>query len=314
MKPGVNTRRNTITPTTSLSMSTTVKGFLNASISGITFGLIPLFAIPVLATGMHSTSVLIYRYAFGCLAMLGMLMFHRTRMWLAFGDFLRILLLSAMYAVSSIALIEGYNYMASGIATTLLFSYPVWTLLLSVLFLHERLSLTTAVAIGIAVAGVFFLSGILDGNGSMEGLTGLFLLLLSGFLYAVYMVVFPRMRIRQMPSLKLTFYIFFFAMLILTLYATFTRGRIDPIDTRSQLVNLFLLGVVPTAVSNVTLIMALKQISSTMAAVLGAFEPMTAMCVGILLFGEPLTLPIVIGFILIITSVFILVLSKRKTG
>ena len=238
-------------------MSTTVKGFLNASISGITFGLIPLFAIPVLATGMHSTSVLIYRYAFGCLAMLGMLMFHRTRMWLAFGDFLRILLLSAMYAVSSIALIEGYNYMASGIATTLLFSYPVWTLLLSVVFLHERLSLTTAVAIGIAVAGVFFLSGILDGNGSMEGLTGLFLLLLSGFLYAVYMVIFPRMRIRQMPSLKLTFYIFFFAMLILTLYATFTRGRIDPIDTRSQLVNLFLLGVVPTAVSIVTLIMAL---------------------------------------------------------
>ena len=239
MKQGVKARRNTITPTTSLSMSTTVKGFLNASISGITFGLIPLFAIPVLATGMHSTSVLIYRYAFGCLAMLGMLMFNRTRMRLAFGDFLRILLLSSMYAVSSIALIEGYNYMASGIATTLLFSYPVWTLLLSVLFLHERLSLTTAVAIGIAVAGVFFLSGILDGNGSMEGLTGLFLLLLSGFLYAVYMVIFPRMRIRQMPSLKLTFYIFFFAMLILTLYATFTRGRIDPIDTRSQLVNLF---------------------------------------------------------------------------
>ena len=108
-------------------MSSTIKGFFNASISGITFGLIPLFAVPVLATGMHSTSVLIYRYAFGCLAMLGMLMFHRTRMWLAFGDFLRILFLSSVYAASSITLIEGYNYMASGIATTLLFSYPVWT-------------------------------------------------------------------------------------------------------------------------------------------------------------------------------------------
>lgn len=293
-------------------MSPTVKGFLNASISGITFGLIPLFALPVLNTGMHSTSVLIYRYAFGCLAMLGMLMFHRTRMWLAFGDFLRILLLSSMYAVSSITLIEGYNYMASGIATTLLFSYPVWTCLLSVVFLHEKLSATTAIAI--AVGGVFFLSGILDGQGDMQGLTGLFLLLTSGFLYAVYMVAFPRMRIRKIPSLKLTFYIFFFAMLILALYATFTRGRIDPIDTHNQLINLFLLGLVPTAISNVTLIISLKQISSTMAAVLGAFEPMTAMCVGILLFGEPLTLPIVIGFVLIITSVLILVLSKRKTG
>ena len=165
-------------------MSPTVKGFLNASISGITFGLIPLFALPVLNTGMHSTSVLIYRYAFGCLAMLGMLMFHRTRMWLAFGDFLRILLLSSMYAVSSITLIEGYNYMPSGIATTLLFSYPVWTCLLSVVFLHEKLSATTAIAIAIAVGGVFFLSGILDGQGDMQGLTGLFLLLTSGFLYA----------------------------------------------------------------------------------------------------------------------------------
>lgn len=295
-------------------MSPTVKGFLNASISGITFGLIPLFAIPVLNTGMHSTSVLIYRYAFGCLAMLGMLMFHRTRMWLAFGDFLRILLLSSMYAVSSITLIEGYNYMASGIATTLLFSYPVWTCLLSVVFLHEKLSATTAIAIAIAVGGVFFLSGILDGQGDIQGLTGLFLLLTSGFLYAVYMVAFPRMRIRKIPSLKLTFYIFFFAMIILALYATFTRGRIDSIDTHNQLINLFLLGLVPTAISNVTLIISLKQISSTLAAVLGAFEPMTAMCVGILLFGEPLTLPIVIGFVLIITSVLILVLSKRKTG
>ena len=280
-------------------MSSTIKGFFNASISGITFGLIPLFAVPVLATGMHSTSVLIYRYAFGCLAMLGMLMFHRTRMWLAFGDFLRILFLSSVYAASSITLIEGYNYMASGIATTLLFSYPVWTCLLSVVFLHERLSATTAISIAIAVAGVFFLSGILDGG---------------GFLYAVYMVAFPRMRIRKMPSLKLTFYIFFFAMLILALYGTFTRGRIDPIETHSQFINLFLLGLVPTAISNVTLIISLKQISSTMAAVLGVFEPMTAMCVGILLFGEPLTPPVVVGFVLIIAAVLILVLSKRKTG
>ena len=103
-------------------------------------------------------------------------------------------------------------------------------------------------------------------------------------------------------------------MLILALYGTFTRGRIDPIDTYSQLINLFLLGLVPTAISNVTLIISLKQISSTMAAVLGVFEPMTAMCVGILLFGEPLTLPVVVGFVLIIAAVLILVLSKHKTG
>ena len=264
---------------------------------------------------MHSTSVLIYRYAFGCLAMLSMLMFHRTRMWIAFGDFLRILFLSAVYAVSSITLIEGYNYMASGIATTLLFSYPVWTCLLSVVFLHEKLSATTAISIAIAFIGVFFLSGILDGGGSMKGLTGLFLLLASRFsLCCLLWLLFHECVIRKNAIAKAYFLHLFLCDAHLTLYGTFTQGRIDPIETNSQLINLFLLGLVPTAISNVTLIISLKQISSTMAAVLGVFEPMTAMCVGILLFGEPLTLPIVVGFVLIIAAVLILVLSKRKTG
>ena len=167
-------------------MSAALKGFVNAIVSAASFGLIPLFTLPVLATGMHASSILIYRYAFGCLAMLLILMVNRSRMSLGFGDFLRTLLLSVMYAVSSITLIEGYNYMAGGIATTLLFSYPVFTLLLSVIFFHERLSWITALAILLAVGGVFCLSGLLDGGGSIHSIKGLLLVLLSGFLYAVY--------------------------------------------------------------------------------------------------------------------------------
>ena len=292
-------------------MSAALKGFVNAIVSAASFGLIPLFTLPVLATGMHASSILIYRYAFGCLAMLLILMVNRSRMSLGFGDFLRTLLLSVMYAVSSITLIEGYNYMAGGIATTLLFSYPVFTLLLSVIFFHERLSWITALAILLAVGGVFCLSGLLDGGGSIHSIKGLLLVLLSGFLYAVYMVVFPRVRVRKMPSLKITFYIFFFAMIILTLYGTFTNGRIEPIETRSQLFNLVLLGLLPTALSNLTLIVSLKQISSTLVAVLGAFEPMTAMAIGIIVFHEPFTLPIIIGFLLILFSVFLIVFFRK---
>ena len=116
-----------------------------------------------------------------------------------------------------------------------------------------------------------------------------------------------------MPSLKITFYIFFFAMIILTLYGIFTNGRIEPIETRSQLFNLVLLGLLPTALSNLTLIVSLKQISSTLVAVLGAFEPMTAMAIGIIVFHEPFTLPIIIGFLLILLSVFLIVFF-RQTG
>ena len=80
-------------------MSAALKGFVNAIVSAASFGLIPLFTLPVLATGMHASSILIYRYAFGCLAMLLILMVNRSRMSLGFGDFLRTLLLSVFLIV-----------------------------------------------------------------------------------------------------------------------------------------------------------------------------------------------------------------------
>lgn len=294
-------------------MTPSFKGYTNAIVSAISFGLIPLFTMPLLAIGMPSTSILVYRYGFGCLAMLLLLFVKKTRLTIRFGEFLRILLLSGIYALSSIALIEGYRYLPGGIATVVMFSYPVWTSLISIVFFHEKVSFRTALSILLAIGGVFCLSGMLDGSDGTGSLLGVGFELLSGLCYALYMVLFPKMKIRQMESLKVTFFIFFFAMLILMLYALFTSGRLYPVYNGTQLLNLFLLGLLPTALSNITIIMALKQINSILVAILGAFEPMTAMCVGILVFGEAFTYPIALGFGLIIASVIVLVTQKNKS-
>ena len=99
-------------------------------------------------------------------------------------------------------------------------------------------------------------------------------------------------------------------MLLLMLYAIFTSGGLPAIHTGMTLLNLFLLGLLPTVVSNITLILALKNIGSTLVAILGAFEPLTAMCIGITVFGEPFTTSIGIGFVLILIAVVLLVLKK----
>lgn len=290
-------------------MSVRARGIIEATISAATFGLIPLFSIPVLSAGMALPSLLIYRFSFGCLIMLAILIFNHTRMSLRFGDALRIGFLSSLYAISAICLITGYNYMPSGIATTLLFSYPVWTAVLSMIIFQERPGLRTVISILLAVCGVFLLSGVGSG-GDIKSVIGLLLELAAGLTYAIYMVAFPHLRISRMGSLKLTFYVFFFAMLILMLYSFFTTGRIDPIKTPNQMLNLALIGLLPTALSNVSLIMALKKISSTMVAILGAFEPLTAMAVGILVFGEALTLSVTAGFAMIISAVILLIIKK----
>ena len=284
-------------------------GFVGAITSATAFGLIPLFSLPVLATGMPSTAVLVYRFAFACLIMLVVLMYQRQSLHLHFGESLRLMLLSIAYTGSAVFLMEGYRYLSSGIATVIMFSYPAWTALLMMIFRGEKASGTTFLAIGLAVAGVCFLSGIENGVGNISVL-GICLELLSGLSYAIYMVAYPTMNIRNMPTIKVNFYIFFFTMLLLTLYAIFTSGGLPAIHTGTTLLNLFLLGLLPTVVSNITLILALKNIGSTLVAILGAFEPLTAMCIGITVFGEPFTTSIAIGFVLILTAVMLLVLKK----
>jgi len=219
--------------------------------------------------------------------------------------------LALMYAISAVCLFGSYEYMPGGVATTLLFSYPVWTEILLILFFHERLTLRISLAIVLATAGVFFLGGI----GQTEGIKssmGVILAMSSGLLYAIYMVIFPHMRVSKLPALKVNFYIFFMAMLLLILYSNFTTGGIDRISDGRSLLSLILLGLVPTTVSNVTLVRSLTLIDSASVAILGAFEPLTAMAIGITLMGEPLTITVVIGLILIISSVLILITKGRR--
>lgn len=77
-----------------------------------------------------------------------------------------------------------------------------------------------------AVVGVYFLSGA-DSASHLHGISsviGIIWEMLAGLSYAVYMVVFPRMRISKMPSIKTTFYVFFFALLMLVAYVSFTEA------------------------------------------------------------------------------------------
>lgn len=287
------------------------KGYAAAILSAATFGTIPLFSIPVMAAGMALPSVLIYRFLFGCGFMLCVMLWNHQRLGVKWTDLGRISLLAFLYAISAICLFQGYHYLPSGIATTLLFSYPVWTTLMMMVFFHRPLTPRMALALVLAVGGVCLLSD-LDGPRSSSLVTGVAFELVSGLAYAAYMVLFPHLRVRKMPSLKINFYIFLITALMMAAFSLATTGRIEPIQTLPSLGCLLLLGMVPTTLSNVMLVIALKEIDSTQVAVLGAFEPLTAMTIGILVMHEPLTAAIVIGFLLILLAVIAIVTHPEQ--
>ena len=71
-----------------------------------------------------------------------------------------------------------------------------------------------------------------------------------------------------------------------------------------------MLALIPTVVSNLALVRAVKSIGSTLTSVLGAMEPVTAVCVGIFLFGEAFTTSIGVGIALIIVAVMVIILKR----
>lgn len=282
-------------------------------LSAATFGLIPLFSIPELEAGMSSFGVLFYRFVFASVIMLVLLLLNHKSLRLTPREWVIMALFGLLYDCSAICLYYGYRYMSSGAATTLLFMYPVWTAVIMAVFYGERLSKRTILAIVLALLGVFFLSGgrTVDA-GAPWYVVGV--VLLSGLSYSVYMVLVDRLDVRRLGSLKLTFYCLFFSLIYLTVYLFVSGKGIEAVPNAPSWANLFLLGLIPTVVSNVFLIKSIEKIGSTLAAILGAFEPVIAVVVGVSLLGEAFTLRSALGISLIIFAVILLVLRRDTPG
>ena len=284
-----------------------LNGFLYGLLSSASFGLIPMFTIPAMQQGMQFESILLYRFAFATLALGVILLIDGQSFRINRRDIPSLLVLAFFYLISAVFLFWGYKFMASGIATTLHFMYPVLTTLIMMLFFREKKSIWRFMAIALAVAGVFFLSQG-DDSGSITFI-GIFIVLLSALGYALYLVTVSQLKVGQMKGLRLTFYVFLFGTLLLFI-GIGTTGHTQPIPNLHTAGNLVMLAIIPTVISNLALVRAVKCIGSTLTSVLGAMEPVTAVCVGIFMFGEPFTNSVGLGIILIITAVTVIILKR----
>ena len=287
------------------------KGFVGAIVSACTFALLPLFSVPVMNAGMETPSVLIYRFLFGSVFILIGMIYMRVDLKISLSDLWRIVILAVLNDVTALTQFYGFKFIDSGAAITIFSVYPVFTCLIMVLFFHEKLTLRTAVAIVLAVAGVGAVSGINLGGGSdADLLKGVSLALVAGLSYSLYMVLVPILRVGSMNSLKLTFYVFMLGLGFLLIFTPFTPTGIQPIGSWEVGATLLLLGLVPTAISNFTLIVGLRNIGSTLTSILGDLEPPVAMTVGVLALGESVTAVQVAGLVLIVLALTIIILKK----
>lgn len=117
-----------------------VKGYMLAVISAAAYGLIPLFLLPVTARGLSLDVTLFYRFFISALLLLAVLLWKKERLQVNGRSLLILMTLGLLFALSSESLFLAYDYVSAGIASTMLFIYPVIVVLLLAIFFGERIS------------------------------------------------------------------------------------------------------------------------------------------------------------------------------
>ena len=138
-------------------MNTRAKGYILAAVAAATYGMNPLFALPLYKEGMNPDSVLFFRYLIA-IPILGIMIKARGRNFvIKKKEVLPLIVMGVLVAVSSLTLFQSYNFMEAGIASTLLFVYPIMVTLIMALFFKEKVTLLTILCILMTLGGIALL-------------------------------------------------------------------------------------------------------------------------------------------------------------
>ncbi|UMQ42732.1 DMT family transporter [Chryseobacterium sp. Y16C] len=285
-----------------------LRGYVLGIISAISYGLLPIFILPIKHAHFSLDVTLFYRFLFSALMIGGYLLYSKESFLISKKELFIFTVLGICYALSSEFLFLGYDYLTPGIASTVLFIYPVIVALIMFFFYKEKLTKLSIGSLLLAFAGVIVLC--LKGNSLEINYLGLGIVMLSSIFYALYIVIVNKSNI-QASGFKLSFYSmlltsgFFMAKAIL-------ENESFIIPSVNTFFNFLIFAFLTTVISSLCLVYAIKDIGSTPAAILGALEPVVAVLISVLMFHEKFTFNLFLGIILILIGVILNVISDNK--
>ncbi len=286
------------------NMNTKTKGYILGTIAAATYGMNPLFALPLYKAGMNPESVLFFRYMLAIPILAVMIKARGRSFKINRKETMTLIVMGLLVAISSLTLFQSYNYMEAGIASTILFVYPIMVALIMSLVFKEKLTMMTGLCLLLALGGISMLYK--GGDGTTLSLTGTLLALASALTYAIYIVGINQTVLKSTATLTVTFYVLVFGV-TLFIIRLLTGTALTTPDKWYLWLNVLALSVFPTAISFLCTTSAIQYIGSTPTAILGALEPVTAIIFGITIFGERMTLRESIGIVMILIAVTLVI-------
>ena len=289
-------------------MDSKLRGTVCGIAAAVFYGTNPLGAMNLARDGITTNTTLFYRFTIAMLILGVMMAVQRKSFALTRRELGTLAVLGVLMGSSSTSLYFSFNFMDVGIASTLLFVYPIMVAVIMATLFREKVTLATAVSIGLALGGIALLNHTADG--SPLSVADVTLVMVSSLTYAVYIVVVNKSSLR-LSSVKLTFYVLLFGAAAILAFTLATGGSVQMLTTPRQWLFAVQLAVLPTVLSLVLMVIAVHDIGSTPTAIMGALEPMTAVAIGVVCFGEAFTVRLAVGIVLILAGVLLIIGGKE---
>ena len=276
------------------------KGYIYTALSAIIFGLMPLLTKIIIARGATSLTIAFFRVFYVTVVLFFVLKIKKIDLRLEKRDFLSAILTSIFGSgLTIIILNESYNYVDTGIATSLHFLYPLFVAILCCFFYGEKIKKKQIISLSFALVGIIcFMS---KGNGS---LFGYLLAIASGLTYAFYLVKMDKTGLVKMNAFKLSFYLALFTTIEIFTMNLYMQDVVFKMDILSYGL-LLVLALSSSFLATVLLQKGVLLLGSTRASFICLLEPVTSMIVGILWLNEALTFNKGLGGLAIIISLII---------
>lgn len=291
----------------------TLNGIFYACISSASFGFSPLFSIGLLAAGLSNSDVLSYRWALAAIVlMVYAAVKGKTLRINSLDEAWKIALLSGLRALTSVTLLIGYANIASGIASTINFMYPVIVVFWMMLVHGEQKSWINLAAIALSILGVYLMA---SGDGlKIEGgntALGLACSIISAVSFAAYYILMKRTRADKIEVVKFTTWIMIMCAVYFIIGGLIVNGGITLVHDGKLWLDILGLALWSTMISNFTGVKAVRRIGPTLTSILGALQPLTAVILGVLFLDEHLGFKSIAGIVLILVSVLMVVTHQN---
>ena len=293
-----------------------INGIFYAIISSASFGFSPIFSLSLIATGLSNFDVLSYRWATAAIVLMLYAFCKKKSLKLSsFDELWKVVLLSILRSITSVTLLIGYANIASGIASTINFMYPVVVALCMMLFFGEQKSPVNFISILMSIFGVYLLAsgdGLKVENGNT--VLGLTCSIISALSFAAYYLLMKITRADKIEVVKFTTWIMMLSAVYFVICAFVFNGKLTIVTDGRQWLNIAGLGLWSTMVSNFTGVKAVRRIGPTLTSILGALQPLTAVILGVVFLDEHLGITTITGITIILVTVSLIVAHQHSKG